>query len=194
MSRFAGVGHAAHLLLLLSPTWWLAGWAGIDAGLAIFAAAVLFAGILESEAARKNLGENRSTAEDLVAIRVARWVGVGLLLTFWLAQWERLQHPAGWLGPFAGGLLFSAGVFLRVAAIHTLGSRFVSDIRAQGSRVREGVYAWLRHPSECGLLLIATGGPLLAGAPRTALLAGALLAPVSYWRTRREDAAWRSGD
>jgi protein-S-isoprenylcysteine O-methyltransferase Ste14 len=74
-------------------------------------------------------------------------------------------------------------------AIQALGNQFISDIQVGSEIVRDGIYAWLRHPSEIGLLLIAAGGPLLVGAPLTAITALLLLLPISLWRMRREDLA-----
>ena len=68
----------------------------------------------------------------------------------------------------------------------------MSDIRVATVPVRVGVYAWMRHPSELGLVSIAVGGPLLLGAPLSAAVAASLLGPVSWWRARRENAAWSS--
>jgi protein-S-isoprenylcysteine O-methyltransferase Ste14 len=88
-----------------------------------------------------------------------------------------------------GGSLLVSGIILRVEAIRALGNQFVSDIRVERLIVRDGIYAWLRHPSEIGLLLIAIGSSLLLGSIFTAVAAAILLLPTSLWRMDRENVA-----
>ena len=110
------------------------------------------------------------------------------MVLFWLAQIEASKFGELRLAlHVVGAVLLVLGINLRLLAIAALGPRFVTDIRASGQVVRDGVYAWLRHPSEIGLLLIAAGGPFLIGAPRTAACGVLLLLPISLWRMRRED-------
>ncbi|WP_165698770.1 methyltransferase family protein [Bremerella volcania] len=93
------------------------------------------------------------------------------------------------MGPLSvcGATLLIAGIFLRASAIHALGPRFVSDVCCDAPPVSVGIYRYLRHPSEIGLLAITVGGPLVLQAPWSALVAGCVLAPISMWRIRRED-------
>lgn len=126
-------------------------------------------------------------------MRVASLVGLSMLATFWIAQIERqLTHIESWAVHVLGAILLALGVGLRVVAIQALGPRFISDIRVEGAIVREGIYAWVRHPSEVGLLLIVAGGPLLLGSPITATAATVFLMPFSGWRMYRENIAMAS--
>ncbi len=111
-----------------------------------------------------------------------------LVAIFWLAQIE-----ASWRGPhiatsvsFVGVILALVGIGLRAAAIRTLGRYFISDIRVERI-VRTGVYRWMRHPSEIGLIFIAVGVPLILESRLSASLALLLLTPLSLWRIRREE-------
>ncbi|MCA9665163.1 MAG: hypothetical protein KC503_06230, partial [Myxococcales bacterium] len=83
------------------------------------------------------------------------------------------------------------GAALRVAAVATLGRHFVSQTRAHGaeSRVRRGVYAHLRHPSELGLVALAVGAGVVAGSAGALCLALGALLPLSLVRMRREERA-----
>jgi protein-S-isoprenylcysteine O-methyltransferase Ste14 len=86
--------------------------------------------------------------------------------------------------------VLALGVGLRVAAVTALRQRFVTDIRVDGPLVASGIYRWLRHPSEIGLLLMGVGTPLLLGASWSSACGGLCLVPISWWRMRREDAAF----
>lgn len=184
------LAHVVHLVVLLLPTIVLAGLESINAVVVSFASVIAIAAVLEASAVSKRFEASRSPVCDPMAIHVACAVGIGLLVLFWAAQIENLVGSSwpGLIHAF-GVLLTALGAALRFVAIRTLGERFVSDIQAGDVVERDGIYAWLRHPSEIGLLFIAIGGPLLIGAPWTSLAAAILLLPVSMWRMRREDQA-----
>lgn len=80
---------------------------------------------------------------------------------------QRAGAPAPLIGGAAdaalGLLLMGMGLALRVAAIARLGHRFNSaNVVAPGDRLETaGLYRWLAHPSELGLLLLLAGGLLL---------------------------------
>ena len=148
------------------------------------------AAILEGLFTRESMADG--SIQDQMAMRIAGVVGLLLLGVFWLAQLERLarQETLLLLCPI-GAMLLVLGVALRILAVRALGNQFVTDIRVDGRIVRDGIYAYLRHPSELGLLLIAIGAPLSIGSPMTALTAALLLTPISWWRMKREDQALR---
>lgn len=64
-----------------------------------------------------------------------------------------------------GALPFGAGVALRLMAIRRLGPRFTHGVElVPGHRLEtQGVYRWMHHPSEIGLLLVGLGTGLLLG-------------------------------
>ncbi len=182
--------HALHAVLLLIPTIGLVGIAGIDVSIVVFVVTISVAAICEGLAISQPASGLPQAIKDAVSIRMASIVGPLLLGVFWLAQIEHhfvrndLQaiQVLGLLGAFGG-------IGLRVTAIRSLGTQFVSDIRVSGPLVKDGVYRWMRHPSEVGLLLIGVGGPLLLGALWTAVGAILTLVPISLWRMQRENAA-----
>lgn len=185
--------HVVHLAILLLPSLALRSPDELvdDAPLAAFAFALAISAWLESRfavTANAEPGSDRHT--DVAAMNVAAFVGAALLAGLWIAQVEHhvMSDRPGWLC-VTGACLAIAGIALRVTAIRTLGDRFISDIRINAPPVRNGIYAWLSHPSEIGLLLIATGAPLMLGAMVTAGAALCILGPISAWRVRRENLA-----
>jgi protein-S-isoprenylcysteine O-methyltransferase Ste14 len=88
-----------------------------------------------------------------------------------------------------GSFLITVGVALRYSAIRTLGSAFVTEITVFPGRalVRSGVYRWLRHPSETGLLLFTLGSCVVL-ASRAGLLVWCLgILPSVSARLRLEE-------
>ncbi len=100
-----------------------------------------------------------------------------LLLTLW-----GLMHGDGtaW-----GCVPFAVGVGLRLAAIEALGQRFLHGVELLPGHALErgGLYRWMRHPSEVGLLLIALGTGLMLGTPWAWLL----MLPSTLVRVRAEE-------
>jgi isoprenylcysteine carboxyl methyltransferase (ICMT) family protein YpbQ len=88
-----------------------------------------------------------------------------------------------------GVALIAVGAALRVTAIVQLGGGFRTRLDSP-TLVTTGVYRWLRHPSEYGLILIAAGGAV-ALASWIAAIAACVVAALSVVRCRREDAALR---
>ncbi len=185
------IGHSVHLVILLAPTLLLGEFQQVGWSLVCFACGITVAAVLESHFVTLHFHAENIGVRDRLAMRVAMSVGFSLLTLFWAAQIEYLiRCPSDLIVHVSGGAALAGGIFLRIAAIRALGTQFVNDIRRDGVPVRIGIYRWLRHPSEIGLLLIAGGGPLLIGAPVTATAAVILLSPVSLWRMRREDLVW----
>ena len=135
-----------------------------------------------------------SEARSRLNVRAKRWAAVTgglLLLLFWACLVERaLSEPAGsWLQALGGALLFS-GVTLRAVAVRTLGRDFRTEIEGVGGvLVRSGVYRFLRHPSETGLLAASLGAAvLLQSVLGLVVWCGALL-PVTLTRLALEERA-----
>lgn len=95
---------------------------------------------------------------------------------------RRASHPAGLL-------LIAAGIGLRVGAIRALGRDFVSVTVAPAALRRAGLYRWLWHPSELGLLAAAAGAAVLMRSAYAAALTALVLVPLSVLRARAEDRA-----
>ena len=98
-----------------------------------------------------------------------------------------IEHVRTGGGSFAGAALLAAGIALRLWSIATLGPLFATALDSP-RRITSGPYRWLRHPSELGLVLIATGGALLLGSVAATVATMALL-PLIAVRCRREDYA-----
>lgn len=182
--------HAVHLCVLLTPTLLLVGPWRIGWATGCFAAGITVAGVLESLFLSPDVEVRNAPIRDRVAMRVSLFVGIFLLAVFWSAQIEWFFHGRSAIAIHGtGGLFLVVGIVLRIEAIRALGPQFVSDVQISRLVIRNGIYAWLRHPSEIGLLLIAIGGPLLIGAPWTAMAAAFVLVPTSLWRMNREEIA-----
>lgn len=192
IGRGAGVvtAQVVHVPLLLLPTFLLSGPRGMEWSTICLALAVVMAAVLEGLFVTQRFVTPDDEVHDHVAVKVACFVGICLLGIFWSSQVEQfIQGSRSLPLHCTGGALLLVGIALRMLAIQALGNQFISDIQVGSEIVRDGIYAWLRHPSEIGLLLIAAGGPLLVGAPLTAITALLLLLPISLWRMRREDLA-----
>jgi protein-S-isoprenylcysteine O-methyltransferase Ste14 len=98
------------------------------------------------------------------------------------------EHVArGTSGSLAGLALIAGGVGLRIAAIRALGDDFVSTSTAPSRVVTTGLYRWMRHPSELGLVAAAAGATVLLGSPAAAAVALVGLVPLSALRCAAED-------
>ena len=87
--------------------------------------------------------------------------GVALLVFQWIILLWHCRTPVqpALSHMLAGGLLLLTGVSLRLLAIVTLRQFFTSHVtvREHHRLITEGVYTYLRHPSELGLLLATLG-------------------------------------
>lgn len=117
--------------------------------------------------------------------------GLCLLSLFWLAAIERRFSAASGLNSWSMvcATIAAAGVALRGIAVQMLGRHFVSSIAIAGKRrlICHGIYAWVRHPSETGLLLFAFGVAGLLQSIAGVVAAIVLLGLVAA-RVRQEDA------
>ncbi|MBS2032182.1 MAG: isoprenylcysteine carboxylmethyltransferase family protein [Deltaproteobacteria bacterium] len=145
---------------------------------------VAFALLAAGEAGLSRDGERRP---DSLRVRVgaglSEALGSALLLALELACVAGpLRHPLGI------GLVLLGGA-LRLLAIHRLGAAFVSGPEVARAQALEqgGVYRLARHPSEVGLILVATGAVSMTPTVACALLAAGFTASA-IWRVQREDA------
>ena len=133
----------------------------------------------------------RATRLDERARMLAAATGISVLLIFWTALLSRARSPVliDPLAVFAGALFLVGGTGLRFAAIHTLGPAFATEVsvRPDQSLVLEGVYRYMRHPSETGLLLVTLGAVVLAGGVATLAVWCSLLIPLVALRIRLEE-------
>ncbi len=124
-------------------------------------------------------------------IRVSYCIGIMLLFILWLALSDcvvnSLTPPI--LISIAGNCLVVVGVFLRYLSIRTLGPFFLSEITVLPSQslITHGIFGVVRHPSETGLLLIATGCSAVLGSFYGIVASILVLAPLVAWRVTLED-------
>lgn len=85
-----------------------------------------------------------------------------------------------------GSILVVGGIALRIAAIRTLGARFVSSTTVDRV-ITTGPYRWMKHPSEIGLLATATGSALLLESAVATAIALVVLLPLCVARCHAED-------
>jgi protein-S-isoprenylcysteine O-methyltransferase len=117
--------------------------------------------------------------------------GVTVLLIFWAALGACAKGPAVALPLplLAGGLLLVGGSTLRLMAIHTLGPCFATEVSVRpGQRlVCKGLYRYIRHPSETGLLLVTLGAGMLAGSVVALAVWCGVLIPLVAGRVHLEE-------
>ncbi|HJW93303.1 MAG TPA: isoprenylcysteine carboxylmethyltransferase family protein [Thermoanaerobaculia bacterium] len=90
-------------------------------------------------------------------------------------------------GSTFGALVMLAGIALRCIAIYTLGDRFVSELRADAPLIRRGVYRFLDHPSEAGLLTLTLGACVLFGSIAAFAIWLFAVLPLTIARVRIEN-------
>lgn len=128
------------------------------------------------------------TQQDRRQFRLALFTGVLLWGTF-AAGCVEGGRPPDLVLEICGGLLMLLGASLRFFAIRHLRSQFTSAVvvvAGNGQLVQSGIYRWLRHPSELGLLCAALGAALYFASVAAAIGACALLL-ATVLRIRWED-------
>jgi protein-S-isoprenylcysteine O-methyltransferase len=153
---------------------WPAPWLGFAAALAI---------LLSQPPMRYSDPADRSSARGIMAsMLAAQLVAV-------LDYGTHARADASWLA--AGALVALAGFALRLWAIRALGRFFTAEVRVVGDQtvVRDGPYAWLRHPSYTGALLVAAGQAVALQSATGVLLVAVLCVPAYLYRIRVEEAA-----
>lgn len=143
-----------------------------------------------------------------LVVSLSTWMLLGLALAPWpawrlpgLGLARGLAHgPAWgwdggawtawlWWGP--GLVLACAGLALRYAAIASLGDAFTWRVASHSPHPlkRDGLYAWVRHPSYLGGLLAGLGLLCLCGAWPALVGFAVVHGGVVSWRIRREEEA-----
>lgn len=153
--------------------------------LGLYAALVAFASGLEAAVAPP---ADRSSPPGSTPVLLAQLTGLLLLANQLGGPWLARAAPAPWRVEF-GSVALLAGAMLRAAAIRRLGGRFNSDnhIAAGAALETGGLYRRLAHPSELGLLLVATGAAAFWGGATAWLVAPLYL--VTLARLSLEEAA-----
>ena len=142
------------------------GWSPMTASLALDSplAAVLVFGPLAGSVVIENRrfrGDARLRAGDRTYWQLQAWQIAGLVLGVLAARevpGAALPGPE-WLWPVLGCAVGLAGVALRRRAISLVGRQFTRHLQVAADRrlVVEGPYAYVRHPSYTGAILMFTG-------------------------------------
>ena len=185
-------GGLLHLLVVSLPLLCLGhlGASFADPAVLIFltGASALYAG--DAVTMQWKSSESRSRLNS----RAKRWAAVTgglLLLLFWACLVEHaLSEPTGSWFQAVGGALLLSGVTLRALAVRTLGREFRTEIEGFDSvLVRSGVYRFLRHPSETGLLAASLGAAVLLQSLLGLVVWFGALLPVTLARLALEERA-----
>ena len=126
---------------------------------------------------------------DRIVMRVYALFLLALLLVAALDsgrfRWSEVPlwaQAIGWLLAVAAGT-----IVWHVAAKNTYLSRYARLQEDRGQIVvRDGLYAWIRHPMYLGIILLFWGLPLLL-ASLWSFIPGAVIMCLFVYRTRRED-------
>ena len=117
--------------------------------------------------------------------------GMALLILFWVGLWHQRpgMSPSSCYVLLVGVSMMAGGAAVRLAAIGSLGPRFVSHLRPTSPNVlaRTGIYAVTRHPSETGLLVAALGAAVVLQSLAAAIWWATVLVPLSCRRVSREE-------
>lgn len=134
---------------------------------AMFAGARIVARLLARRNARGRdtgavIDDRVNTGERLV---MAAYLAGGLVLPLVaLGPWlPRYRYSLPDQASSAGLVILSAALYLHVRAIADLGRSYSATVRVRERQplVRNGVYAWVRHPIYASLWLVALAQPLL---------------------------------
>ena len=185
---------AVHAAVVMLPAMALAGptAATRPRALACLAGMLLFG---ESESAASSGADScrlgapgtRLAQVSALALLATAWAAVGLPSAIGVASAAWWAPSTAWLGT----ALVLVGIALRAVAMRGLGSAFTSEIVAVPGRevITRGIYAWLRHPSEVGLFLIASGIACMAVSAAALAIVVTILGPSIMIRIVREDRA-----
>lgn len=153
-------------------------------------AALAAAGVLRfrSMFRRRRLapGERRHAWTSL-----AMFLGIAGVYAGTMAEGAAAGRLPAWPLMAAGAAVYAAGLWLRLAAIRTLGAYFSPyiEMRDRQPLIQAGPFRYMRHPNYAGLLLEAIGLPLAFQATAVLLFVAAVFLPVLVIRIRLEEKA-----
>ena len=117
-------------------------------------------------------------------------MGLSVLLFFWISIHDYASYFHGCLvSTVTGALLIISGSIVRLVAILKLGRHFISHVAITNNHqlVTTGIYSFVRHPSELGLLLICFGIAILLTSTKGIWLVCVMLLPLTIYRISQED-------
>lgn len=129
------------------------------------------------------------------SLRAAQLSGLTVLLLTWLGliEFGARTRPVYWVATVCGVIVAAVGIGLRSSAILSLGEDFqsVNTLASAGRLKTTGLYAWVRHPSESGLLLFAVGVAFVLHSWLALVFVLLLLLPLVIVRLRAEEVVLR---
>lgn len=117
-------------------------------------------------------------------------IGLLVLIIFWVSIYDYAEvFQIHLLQIVSGSLLISLGIAIRLCAILKLKKYFVSHIAliTNHQLVTTGIYSFVRHPSELGLLSICFGIAILLSSLKAILISILILCPLIIYRVLLED-------
>jgi protein-S-isoprenylcysteine O-methyltransferase Ste14 len=177
-TRIALVAAGAHAIAVLC---WVVAWHGLEG---LRSTAWLVAIGASTAVATEVFAQSRDDRHDQPWLETMTGL---LLLALVLAASLGTARGAS-LG--IGAACLAVGIALRGVAILTLGGAFATRPRGDERLVEHGIYRWLSHPSELGLLVLTVGLSLLAAHP-LATFGAVVLSVIAAARVRAETAELR---
>ncbi len=117
-------------------------------------------------------------------------IGLLVLFIFWVSIYDFVEvFQIHLLQIVSGSLLVSLGIAIRLCSILKLKKYFVSHIAliTNHQLVTTGIYSFVRHPSELGLLSICFGVAILLSSLKAILIGILILFPLIIYRVLLED-------
>jgi protein-S-isoprenylcysteine O-methyltransferase Ste14 len=114
---------------------------------------------------------------------------VAAVIVVSVSWYDAILRPPGISILIAGCLVFSVGNLIRSTARRTLGSNWSTqvEIRPDQKVMRNGIYAWLRHPAYLGLCIEMIGYPVALGSTKALIISVLLFIPTVLVRLWLED-------
>jgi protein-S-isoprenylcysteine O-methyltransferase Ste14 len=132
--------------------------------------------------------------QNVIELPQNRWMpkvyGYSILGIMWVSLFENVLQKKSPHPLFIGGLIFCVlGISLRYFSIKRLGKYFLDEIEVltEHKLVTTGIYSYIRHPSETGMLFIIFGSSLLLGSTIGVVLCILVLTPLIIMRINLED-------
>jgi protein-S-isoprenylcysteine O-methyltransferase Ste14 len=158
----------------------------VAADLAVACWALLEIGLRIREGVQGRGGRERDRGTRvLIAVTLAATIGLAAVAR---SSVPSLRVPGA--GRAAGTVVIWLGLALRIWAVVTLGAAFRTTVEVDlgQSVVSTGPYAWVRHPSYTGLLLIVAGFGLASGNWLAFVVCAVVPLPAVLWRIHVEEA------
>jgi protein-S-isoprenylcysteine O-methyltransferase Ste14 len=190
----SGLAALTNLLFFLLQIFLLGKWEQISydpfvisflAAISIFCLAESWLGVTRCEV----IEVSKKNRVDLILTQIT---GVVLLVVFSASLCEHLIYPVDLESSahiVTGTATVLLGVHLRVSAFRKLENAFFSmpKVTVGQQLVVGGIYSFVRHPSEIGLVCISLGIVWLLSSLLGFLVLVLMLLPISYFRVAREE-------